>query len=367
VNVLARNLAGKGTWILVTAVAAFSALVLPATAGADADMKSTITDAPDPVPTGGILTYTADAENLGTGPATGVTLTVTLPASVFFVSATPSQGSCSHLSGVVTCNLGGLSSGSTESATIAVEPQTVATITANANVTATETDPASGNNASSTSTTVTPGGHVRPKGAATVRSSLVPAYRICEPDQANLIHGPPMGSPSCSNPSPTTSYLTLGAPDVNGQPAKSEGRVRLTRIGETPIIFGNGDQADAGYELVLTDVRNLSDVSDYTGELQAKTVLRISDRDNSVSGNAAATMVDTEIDFTVPCTSTADPTVGGTCSVSTTAEALTPGMVKEGKRTIWAVGKVRVFDGGADGDAQTGPNTLFATQGVFVP
>ena len=271
------------------------------------------------------------------------------------------------MSGVVTCNLGSVSMGGTESATIAVEPQTPGAIVANANVTATETDPAPGNNASSTSTTVTPGGHVRPRGAATVRSSLVPAYRVCEPDQANLIHGPPIDSPSCSNPTPSTSFLTLGAPDVNGQPAQSDGRVRLTRIGESPIIVGNGDQADAGYELVLTDVRNLSDLSDYTGELQVKTVLRITDRDNSVSGNAAATMVDTELDFTVPCAATASTTIGGTCSVSTTAEALTPGILKEGKRTVWAVGKVRVFDGGADGDAQTGPNTLFATEGIYVP
>jgi uncharacterized repeat protein (TIGR01451 family) len=365
--ILARASTGRAATILVTAVATFAALVLPATAAADADLRSTIQDAPDPVPTGGILTYTAEAENLGTGPATAVTLTVSLPSSVFFVSATPSQGGCSHVSGVVTCNLGSVSTGGTESATIAVEPQTTGPITANANVTAAETDPVPANNASQTTTTVTPGGHVRPKGAATVRSSLVPAYRICEPDQANLVHGPPIGSPSCSDPTPATGFLTLGAPDVNGQPAQSEGRVRLTRISETPIITGNGDQADAGYELVLTDVRNLSDLSDYIGELQVKTMLRVTDRNNSVSGNAAGTMVDTELDFTVPCTATASTTVGGTCSVSTTAEALTPGIVKEGKRTVWAVGKVRVFDGGADGDAQTGPNTLFATEGVFVP
>jgi hypothetical protein len=41
--------------------------------------------------------------------------------------------------------------------------------------------------------------------------------------------------------------------------------------------------------------------------------------------------------------------------------------VTEGKRSVWQLGKVQVFDGGVDGDAQTGPNTLFATQGVFVP
>ncbi len=36
-------------------------------------------------------------------------------------------------------------------------------------------------------------------------------------------------------------------------------------------------------------------------------------------------------------------------------------------RTIWQIGKVNAFDGGADGVASTNPNTLFLTQGYFVP
>jgi hypothetical protein len=34
---------------------------------------------------------------------------------------------------------------------------------------------------------------------------------------------------------------------------------------------------------------------------------------------------------------------------------------------VWEVGQVQVFDGGSDGVVSTAPNTLFATQGVFVP
>jgi hypothetical protein len=44
-----------------------------------------------------------------------------------------------------------------------------------------------------------------------------------------------------------------------------------------------------------------------------------------------------------------------------------PGAVVEGRRAIWALGPVQLFDGGSDGVASTTPNTLFATQGVFVP
>ena len=44
------------------------------------------------------------------------------------------------------------------------------------------------------------------------------------------------------------------------------------------------------------------------------------------------------------------------------------GMVREGDRAIWQVASARVYDGGADGDGDTTPdNTLFATEGVFVP
>ena len=59
--------------------------------------------------------------------------------------------------------------------------------------------------------------------------------------------------------------------------------------------------------------------------------------------------------------------MGSTCAVSTSLEAIVPGAVKEGKRAVWQMGQIQVYDGGADGNPATGPNTLFARQGVFVP
>jgi hypothetical protein len=71
---------------------------------------------------------------------------------------------------------------------------------------------------------------------------------------------------------------------------------------------------------------------------------------------------------TVPCAATGDTTVGSTCSVNTTADAvLGAGAIQEGKRSIWQLGQARVNDGGADGLASTTPNGLFAVQGVLVP
>jgi len=39
----------------------------------------------------------------------------------------------------------------------------------------------------------------------------------------------------------------------------------------------------------------------------------------------------------------------------------------EAKRAVWQVDGVQVFDGGSDGVASTAGNTLFASQGLFVP
>jgi hypothetical protein len=76
---------------------------------------------------------------------------------------------------------------------------------------------------------------------------------------------------------------------------------------------------------------------------------------------------DTTVPVTVPCAATADPAKGGVCGISTTVDAVVPGAVPEGKRSIWEMGQVQVLDGGPDGDVSTADNSLFAVQGVFVP
>jgi hypothetical protein len=34
---------------------------------------------------------------------------------------------------------------------------------------------------------------------------------------------------------------------------------------------------------------------------------------------------------------------------------------------MWQLGRLSVFDGGPDDDPGTGPNSVFLTQGIFVP
>ena len=85
-------------------------------------------------------------------------------------------------------------------------------------------------------------------------------------------------------------------------------------------------------------------------------------------GDDRATSTEFAQEFTIPCQATASNTTGGRCSVSTSLNTLAPGSVRDGKRAVWALGQVQVYDAGPDGTvANADGRDLFAVQGVFVP
>jgi Tol biopolymer transport system component len=200
-------------------------------------------------------------------------------------------------------------------------------------------------------------GYPRPKGATPLWVSLVPAYRECT--NANTTHGSPLTYGSCKPPVQTSSYLTVGTPDSNSQAANAVGSVRMRAVAGDVLL-------DAS----ITDVRNKSDLSDYGGTLQVDASLRITDKNNTPDpgGFGPGTVSDTTLPVTIPCAATADTRIGSTCSLSTTVNSVYPGAIVAGKRSIWQLGQVKVYDGGTDGLASTtADNTLFLDQGVFVP
>jgi hypothetical protein len=206
--------------------------------------------------------------------------------------------------------------------------------------------------------------HVRPLGASPMRVSLVPAYAPCAtPDR---VHGPPLDSGSCASPSQRSTELTVGTPDANGRAASSTGSVQMKVRPGDPLTSAE-DEADVRLSADITDVRRASDLSDYDGELEVRANLRLTDRLNGSGLTESTTLRDVSFEFTVPCTVTEASGIGSECSVATTADAVTPGIIDEGARAVFQLGQVTVADGGPDGVAATEPNGTFAVQGIFVP
>lgn len=212
--------------------------------------------------------------------------------------------------------------------------------------------------------------HVRPKGATPLRATLVPAFKACA--APNRTHGAPLAFPSCNPPVQASSFLTIGSPDANGAGANANGFILLKVIATSP--------EDVVIQSTITDVRcqaataaavcnsaNAADGPDYSGQVQGTAQIRISDHYNGPSLNEAATVVDIPFPVNGTCANTTGTTIGGTCTVNTTANTVVPGSVQDNKRGVVEVQQLQVNDGGQDGQVATADNTLFMVQGIFIP
>jgi hypothetical protein len=93
----------------------------------------------------------------------------------------------------------------------------------------------------------------------------------------------------------------------------------------------------------------------------------IQNRFSGPTADVPATVQNLPLVFAFQCLPTT-ATVGSGCGADTTADALIPGMTREGKRSIWEMPQIRIFDGGEDGIVSTqADNTLFVREGLFVP
>jgi hypothetical protein len=206
--------------------------------------------------------------------------------------------------------------------------------------------------------------YARPKGATPFRVSLTPAYEQCAVPSGE--HGAPLAFGSCNPPQPTSGQLTIGTPDANGQLVNSVGWLRYSVAAGDPSTPAS--EADVNVGFSVSDIRAQDTLADYSGELAVEQLVQITDRFNGPSQNEQATAQASAFRFPVPCAGTSDTAVGGICSLSSSFNAIVPGLVGEGNRAIWELGEVSVFDGGPDGVASTtAGNTLFARQGIFVP
>jgi Tol biopolymer transport system component len=215
-------------------------------------------------------------------------------------------------------------------------------------------------------------GYPRPKGATPFQAYLTVAYQSC--DSPNNQHGAPLAMLSCSPAQQASDFLTVGTLDANSQQAKSVGSLRLDVKEGDPATSAN--EADLNVAFSVKDIRNKSDLSDYTGSLRPHVTWRITDKFNGAIGGSVgsdpATLTDIQsvpiAGLAIPCAGTADSTIGSTCAATTTFNAFVPNAIVEKKAMNLELGQVQVYDGGADGDASTlSDNTLFMDEGVFVP
>lgn len=100
----------------------------------DADLAITKDDLVDPISLDtdnpvGEIEYVVSVTNLGPAVAKDVVVTDTLPASLTFVSATPSVGSCAHAAGIVTCGLGDMAVGDLVTIAIVTETEALGEVT----------------------------------------------------------------------------------------------------------------------------------------------------------------------------------------------------------------------------------------------
>jgi len=110
--------------------------------------------APSRVLPGASFDYTITVQNSGPDAATNVVVTDNLPPAVTFVSATPSQGSCSGTT-TVTCSLGALNNGASATIIITVNaPASDAALTNTAVATSNQSDPDLASNTSTANVAV---------------------------------------------------------------------------------------------------------------------------------------------------------------------------------------------------------------------
>jgi hypothetical protein len=162
--------------------------------------------------------------------------------------------------------------------------------------------------------------------------------------------------------------VTLGVAHVGAQ---AIGSARFTTVPGDPTT--PADDADVAIAAGLTDVRSGSPTgADYDPNTSGPDLtliarLRITDLANGPGGTDAGTAA--EVDFAVPvdCEPTTDPAKGSACDADTTADAVMPGFVKEGKNAVLQVFRVRVNDSGSNGLRGDSDDMLFQQQGIFLP
>jgi hypothetical protein len=204
-----------------------------------------------------------------------------------------------------------------------------------------------------------------PASASPIVTSLVPTFQQCGTgsNPADGQHSPPLSSPACLPPDPTSTQAAVG-PD-------SAGTATITVAPDLQLT--PADETDFNFQLNYTDVRGGSPSGpDYAADVTSKFRLRITDTRNcgpaGCTGPYDSEGTTSDLDFSIPidCATVPGPS-GATCDANTSANAVVPGSVAGGNYSVVQVFRVRLNDAGTNGIAGDGDDALFAQQGVYIP
>ena len=186
----------------------------------------------------------------------------------------------------------------------------------------------------------------RPGSGTPVRVPLAPGFATCA--SPNSLHVAPLALAACTPPVPESQTLTTSPL------GRGFGFVRLRGILGDPST--PADEADMAIDMEATDVLCAAASaacpggagSDFSGNVVLQLQVRITDKRSSRFERVPATS-QTIIGFPVTCDTTVNMSIGGSCSLATTADTVAPNFAREDRRTILDLLRIRVIDPGPDG------------------
>ena len=130
-------------------------VLLNSCSSSPADLAIVASDAPDPIAPGAVVTYSMTVTNNGPNAATGVLASAALQNEPHIVSATASQGSCTFVDLLASCDLGTLASGASATVSVGATSTVAGSIfRVTVGATSAQSDPNAANNAVTMTTAV---------------------------------------------------------------------------------------------------------------------------------------------------------------------------------------------------------------------
>ena len=187
------------------------------------------TDAPDPVPAGGNVSYLIRVDNNGADSSLNTILTTSVPAGATFVSASPALANCVYTAPNVVCNLGSVAPGGADVRNVVIVLRANGPGPASLNLTSTvsasnDTNPA--NNTQTQTTTVINGADLSLAKVDTPDPVVGGANVTYTLTAANLGPNDSAGIRIVDNLSPSTTFVSASVPAGRARTPPAWSRVR---------------------------------------------------------------------------------------------------------------------------------------------